>query len=457
MSSSLRILIILGLLASIAAGIVIERYVLSGDASIAGVDIEHAKKHLDPTYVCPMHAEIVANEPGSCPICGMDLVMRAAPEEDESDADGRPVVSISPDVINNLGVKWVPVERGTLVRKIETPGFIQQIIKDKYTRYKAPAKGRMASFHAGKGQWLETGDPIVDIELDGLVAVQEKHLALLAAESSAGTDEADDSREVLQDSDAELPATENDQEEPADEAEAEAEAEAKTPRMTPDYTRALLLRAGMTEAQMAELESSGKTSPVITLYARHPGQVVEPRVAEGDHVEANAYLFSLGGLMRVSVIANAFQRDVSWIKSGQPVDIILPHDSQQVWKGVVSQGAVSINTTSQNIGVKLSFNAPKDKVKSGMYVVGNIYGQVRENTLVLPRDAVIYTQNEQRVIVALGEGRFKPVPVKLGISTDTQVEILDGLEEGDRVVVSAQFLIDSESSLQASFRRLSGE
>ncbi|HDN69143.1 MAG TPA: hypothetical protein ENG26_01025, partial [Gammaproteobacteria bacterium] len=72
MSSSLRILIILGLLASIAAGIVIERYVLSGDASIAGVDIEHAKKHLDPTYVCPMHAEIVANEPGSCPICGMD-------------------------------------------------------------------------------------------------------------------------------------------------------------------------------------------------------------------------------------------------------------------------------------------------------------------------------------------------------------------------------------------------
>ncbi len=160
--------------------------------------------------------------------------------------------------------------------------------------------------------------------------------------------------------------------------------------------------------------------------------------------------------MRVSVLANAFQRDASWVRPGQDVDIILPHDSNHPWKGKVSSGAVSINTNSQNIGVKLVFNAPDSVVKSGMYVVGNIYGQVREDTLTLPREAVIYSRDEKRVIVALGNGRFKPVKVETGISNDREVEILSGLEEGDTVVVSAQFLIDSESSLQASYRRMKG-
>ena len=212
----------------------------------------------------------------------------------------------------------------------------------------------------------------------------------------------------------------------------------------------------MTDKQITALEETKKTSPQITLYAKHAGEVKELRVAVGDEVKSKGLLFTLGGLMRVSVLANAFQRDASWVKAGQDVDIILPHDSNKPWKGKVTSGAVTINTSSQNIGVKLTFNAPDSVVKSGMYVVGNIYGQVRKDTLTLPREAIIYSRNEKRVIVALGSGRFKPVPVETGISNDTEIEILSGLEEGDTVVVSAQFLIDSESSLQASYRRMTG-
>lgn len=446
MSFDFRILIILGLLAGVAAGIAVERYVLAtrdAAGTDAGVDLDHARKHLDPTYVCPMHPESVSNEPGSCPICGMDLVAREAPDEDEAEADGSPVVRISPVVINNLGVKTVTVERRTLVRKIETPGFIQQIAKDKYTTYQAPAKGRVVKFHAVPGQWLETGDPMVDFELDDLVKVQERHLELLA-QVNVETGNIDAAQDGAKSGTV------------TGEAETGQQETKAEPVQTPAFTRALMLRAGMSDAQIERLEKTGETSPVITLHASHAGEMMDRKVAEGDTVDANGFLFALG-LMRVTVLANAFQRDASWVKPGQPVDVVLPHDSQQVWKGMVSQGAVSIDTSSQNIGVKLTFTAPGDKVKSGMYVVGNIYGQVSKDTLSVPREAVIYTQDEQRVIVALGDGRFKPVMVQTGISTGSEVEILDGLEEGEHVVVSAQFMIDSESSLQASFQRMGGE
>ena len=160
--------------------------------------------------------------------------------------------------------------------------------------------------------------------------------------------------------------------------------------------------------------------------------------------------------MRATVLANAFQRDAAWIKPGQAAEIVLPFDADKVWKGVVSQGAVSLNVTSQSIGIQLSFTAPNDLIKPGMYVVGQIFGQVRDDALVIPADAVIYSAAGNRVICALGGGRFKPVPVTVGISSGDEVEILSGVEVGDVVVTSAQFLIDSESSLQASFRRLGG-
>ena len=92
-----------------------------------------------------------------------------------------------------------------------------------------------------------------------------------------------------------------------------------------------------------------------------------------------------------------------------------------------------------------------------MYVVATIHGDAREGVLAVPQEALIRTEAEDRVIVALGDGRFKPVPVHVGIETGGQVEILSGLKEGDQVVVSAQFLIDSESSLQASFLRMTGQ
>jgi len=479
--------IILLLTVGVIAGVSIDRYLTSSQGeniSIGETAMMHAKKHLDPSYVCPMHSQIVSSEQGSCPICGMDLVEIKTTESNVDDSDDPyPTVRVSSTMINNMGVRVARVERKTLIRQIETPGFIQQIRKESYTRYNAPAKGRIAKFHFKKGQWHEQGDSLIDIELDDLVLVQEKHLELLAKETQQKKNKEDKPKEARSkkakpmadsiDTSVNHTATEKLNEELNEELNEKRAIEStevvadgvvtggvvtekKPAELTTEKTRFLMKAAGMTEEQITNLEATKVTSPIITLYAKHAGEVTELRVAVGDEVKAKPLLFTLGGLMRVTVLANAFQRDASWVRAGQEVDIILPHDSNKPWKGRVSSGAVSINPNSQNIGVKLVFNAPNSVVKSGMYVVGNIYGQVRKNTLTLPREAVIYSRNEKRVIVALGKGRFKPVAVETGISNDNEVEILKGLEQGDTVVVSAQFLIDSESSLQASYRRMTG-
>lgn len=427
---------VLLLVTGVAAGMLLDRFLVGNDGARDDTAVEsalvHAAKHLDPDYVCPMHAEVVASEQGTCPICGMQLVKKAT--GNTLDSNDAAVVTVASTVINNLGVRVAPVERKTLIKKIETPGFIQQTRKDSYTTFKSPASGKLGKFHVAQDAWLEKGDAIVDIELNDLVPVQEKHLELLKTGNE----------ELPQD---DVTAAQHDQQDGEQLA-------GKDNKLTTATTRLLMKKAGMTDEDIGRLEKTGKTSPVITLYAGHQGRIQELRVAEGDVLTANQYLFSLGGLMRVTVFANAFQRDASWVRPGQGVDITIPNLPGKIWKGTVSSGAVSINTNSQNIGVKLAFNAPADVVRNGMYVVGSIYGNVSEDVLSVPRDAVIYTQDENRVVLVEGRGKFRPVPVKLGVRAGNDIEIVEGLEEGDVIVVSGQFLIDSESSLQASYRRL---
>ncbi|MBE9559547.1 MAG: efflux RND transporter periplasmic adaptor subunit [Proteobacteria bacterium] len=471
MKRFLSIILLLGV--GVAAGISIDRYLSAPPGESA---MEHAVKHQDPDYICPMHSEIVSHEEGSCPICGMDLVpiKPAMISSDDDDAE-HPVISVSSTVINNLGVRVAQVERSTLVRQVETPGYVQSMRKERHSRVSSPAKGKVIKFHFKAGQWIKTGDALVDIALDELVLLQEKHLELLLEETSAAG-AMTDNPEMSELPDDELePDTKLNTEVEADEdaltenpdavasgvvsdavvdlEEADKKQAAKK-KMTSKDTAYLMQRAGMTEKQIKHLEETGETSSVITLYASHEGMPLDQHAKEGDEVKANGLLFTLGGLMRVTVLANAFQRDAGSIQAGQEVDIFIPGEGSEPIKGSVLQGAVSINNTSQNIGVKLVFSSPISKVKSGMYLTGRIYARTRENALSLPREAVIYTGKESRVVEALGKGRFKPVVVKTGITTHDRVEILEGLEEGDTIVVSSQFLLDSESNLQSSYQRM---
>ena len=422
----------IALAVAFAAGFVVERYLSPAHRApeVAGVGSGPGRKPVQAkaTYVCPMHPQIVSDKSGTCPICGMALVpVKPAAAETGTDADGEPVVRIEPEVINNLGVKVARVTRTTLVRRIETPGFVQQIEPAQHVRVQAPFAAKIVALHFKPGQWLEAGKPLVTLESETLHTAEQAHIALLKASAL-------------------MEAKPHDSMPPA-----AAEADHG---MTLDESRAQLARLGLTDTAIQELERKRAPSPKLTLYAPYLGQITNLQVAAGDSVKNGAMLFELSGMARASVLANAFQRDAAWIQTGQAVEVRLPHVSSQMWSGVVNQGAVSIDPSSQNIGVRLSFTAPAHLLKSAMYVVATIHGDARPSVLAVPQEALIRTESEDRVIVALGGGRFKPVPVSTGIETGGQVEILSGLKEGDEIVISAQFLIDSESSLQASFQRM---
>lgn len=422
----------IALAVAFAAGFVVERYLSLAYRApgIAGVGSGpgHDHAHAEMTYVCPMHPQIISDKPGTCPICGMALVpVKPAGAEAETGADEEPTVRIAPEVVNNLGVKIAPVARTTLMRRIETPGFVQQIEPGQHARVQAPFEARVVALHFKPEQWLEPGKPLVTLESETLRAAEQSHIALLEEGAPMEAKQPDST--------------------PPAAAQAEH-------GMTLEESRAQLARLGLSGEDIRQLEQKHTPSSKLTLYAPYPGMITNLHVAAGDSVKSGAVLFDLGGLARASVLANAFQRDAAWIQSGQPVEVRLPHVSSQVWSGVVNQAAVSIDPSSQNIGVKLSFTAPAHLLKSAMYVVATIHGDAHRGVLAVPQEALIRTESEDRVIVALGDGRFKPVRVRIGIETGGQAEILSGLREGDKVVVTAQFLIDSESNLQASFRRM---
>lgn len=420
---------------TLATGIVLGRYLwpLQSEHGLEAITHDgHEHGPAQATYICPMHADVLSDQPGTCPICGMALVQARPDSSTETAEPGeRPAVRISPDVAYNLGVKTAPVARTTLVRRIETPGFVQQIQPAQVKRVTAPFAARIVEIRFTPGQWLETGQPLVLLESETLRSAEQAHLTLLAQQQQGEPDSAAGASQ------------------PPD-----TETEPATSPVTLAQSRRHLQQLGLTSEDIQRLEQTGEASAQLTLFTPDAVQVLNPRLEAGATVEQGDLLFELAGMARATVLANAFQRDAAWIQTGHPVEVRLPHVTGETWSGIVNQGAVSIDPTSQNIGVRLSFSAPPDVIKSGMYVVAAIHGERREGALAVPREAIIHTEAEDRVVVARGEGRFQPVAVRTGIETGGRIEILEGLEEGEQVVVSAQFLIDSESSLQASFMRM---
>ena len=363
---------------------------------------EHGKKVL--YWVAPMDPAFRRDKPGKSPM-GMDLVPVYAGADEGGDTA---TVSINPAVINNLGVQTGLVKRGTLWRMVTTVGYVDY------------DETRISHVHVRKEGWIEK----LQVRAEGETVAKGQHLFDLYSPAMVNAQE-----EYLQ----------------------------SLMRGSQGLVRASrekLFALGISDTQISGLEKNRKVSQYVGFYAPQSGVLSRLNVREGMYIKPETEVMSLANLDRIWLIAEVFERQADWVKEGQPAAAEIPALPGRDWKGKVDYIYPDLDPVTRTLRVRLSFPNMDRDLMPNMSAHVRIHGTAKENALSIPREALIRGAESARVIMALDGGRFQAREVVAGIESGDRVEILDGLEEGDHIVTSAQFLIDSEASLKASLQRM---
>ncbi len=368
--------------------------------------LEHAAKHLDPKYVCPMHPQIVRDDPGSCPICGMDLVARMI----DPSAGRRPTVEISNAIINSMGVRTAPARNTTLWRYIETVGRVEYD-ETRLAHIHPRAEGWLEELEVhAEGERVERGQVVGRLYSPEILSAQVDFLIALE-QPGAGAARAEKARNRLR-----------------------------------------LL--GVPEGTISAIERRRESFNTVPLLAPEEGVVTRLGVRHGMFVKPDMEIMEIADLSRVWVLVDVYEHQIDWLRLGLAAEIRVPAYPGRVWEGEIEYIYPELDPKSRTLRVRLAFDNPEGLLKSRMFADVVIYGGPSHDALAVPAEAVIQTGRRSSVVLALGDGRFRPVDVVTGMAAGGMVEILSGIEAGDEVVVSGQFLIDSEASLQASFLRM---
>ena len=354
-------------------------------------------------WVAPMDSNFRRDEPGKSPM-GMDLVPVYANEAGATPG----VVSIDPTVLSNLGVRTAIAERGTLPRLIETVGYIGY---DEDT---------LQHIHTRVDGWIEklattaTGDPVrkgqllFELYSPTLVNAQQEYLAALSS-SNVGLKNA---------------------------------------------SRDRLAALGLTESDIARLDRERKVSQRVSVFAESDGVVADLGVREGMFVTPATEVMSVAQLDKVWVVAEVFERQSAWVEPGQRAAVQLDYLPGTTLRGTVDYVNPELDPKTRTLKVRLRFDNEGAKLLPNMFARVVIEGVPVSNIVHVPREAVIRGGTSSRVVIDIGDGRFESRKVLIGIESGDRVAIRRGLKEGERVVVSAQFLIDSESNIESALERM---
>ncbi len=353
-------------------------------------------------WVAPMDANYRREKPGKSPM-GMDLV---PVYEDEGGEDG--VVKISPVVQNNLGVRISSVKKGQINRDINTVGYIQ-FDEEKLYHLHTRVEGWVEKLDVkATGDVVKKGQKLFELYSPALVNAQEEYITALKSGN----------------------------------------------RILIKASKDRLLSLGLNLNQINQLTKTRKKQQRIAYYSKHDGFVEQLMIREGMFVKPSKDVLTIGQIDTVWVIAEVFERQSGWVKKGQTVDMTVAAYPGKSWKGIVDYIYPVLDRKTRTLKVRIRFNNPEQLLKPNMFSQLIIHSSLNKETLYVKREAIIRNGEMERVVKALGDGKFLSVAVKTGTESDGYVQILKGLKENEKIVTSAQFLIDSESSLSASFERM---
>jgi Cu(I)/Ag(I) efflux system membrane fusion protein/cobalt-zinc-cadmium efflux system membrane fusion protein len=404
-------------------------------------------------YTCGMHPEIISDEPGLCPICEMNLTpiknnnqkssgerkilyWRAPMDPNEiydapgkskmgmdlvpvydDEASGSGIVTIDPEVQQNMNIKTEKVQVKQLSSKVVTNGVLQTNETSEYivtTRINGWVEKLYVNY---TGQKISKGSKLMDVYSPELVSAQQELLTALSYQNSVN----ESSLESIRESGTEL---------------------------VKNAMRKLELLE-VPDSEIKRLIETKEVKTFITLYAHNSGTVLEKNIVDGQKVMSGMPLLKLADLSTLWLMADIYEYELTKIKIGSKASITFIFLPGKIYEGKVSFIYPTLDPKSRTVKIRIELNN-QGELKPSMFANITIEGKDLGTKPVVPESAIIRSGLKDVVIISLGDGKFKPQQVQLGGYADGYYQVLSGLSKGNIIVTSAQFLIDSESNLKAA-------
>lgn len=404
----------------------------TGDSDLAAADGE------GQLWTCSMHPHVLEDEPGECPICGMALVTvtSTVPATGEMRMDSVPVdaeevdppvlqgptVRINPVVVQNMNIRTAKVERRDLTQEIRTVGYLdydQERMVTVTTKYAGWVEKVYVNY---VGEPVEKGQPLFEIYSPELVQTEQELLSAIEYARKFDTTQTEAGRRAS---------------------------------ALVDSARERLRYWDISVDQIERLEHTGQVFRTLQVVAPASGLVMKRMAGlEGMAVQPGMEVYHIADLRSLWLSVEIFEHQVAQIDIGSVAEIELTYLPGEVFQGTVRFIEPELSEATRTLRMKIEVPNRDGRLRSGMFGTVRFHPVAARQALLVPTQSVLRTGQRNVVVVDLGDGTFAPREVVPGHEGGGYVEILEGLEEHDRVVTSSQFLIDSESSLQAAVQKM---
>lgn len=371
-------------------------------------------------WVAPMDPGFVSDKPGKSPM-GMELVPVYQEQGDEKLPSS--TIRIDSATIQNMGVRIAPVTKEVLKKTIRTYGSVTYDEKRIYavsTKFDGWIERLYVDF---EGEKVRKGQPLFEIYSPELVSAQQEYMLALEQYRSLAESAYPDIRQSA--------------------------------RRLLEAARIRLRYWDLSEQQIEQIGKQGRVRKTLVVYSQANGVVIKKNAVEGHFVKAGEHQYEIADLSQVWVDVDIYEYELPWIHQGMPATMELAYIPGRKYRGKVLYIYPYLSAKTRTARLRLVFANHDYKLKPGMYANIFLEAGVPGKQLTIAQEAVIDTGMRKIVFVDKGKGRFEPRQVELGVEVDKgRYQVLKGLKEGEKVVVSAQFLLDSESRLQEAIQKM---
>lgn len=362
-------------------------------------------------YQCAMHPQVKSDQPGKCPICGMELT----PIYEGQGALSENLITLDSNSISVVNVQSEPVKRAMLSRTLRVAG----VIRDDLTQRKiisAYNEGRIEKLLANySGAEVEQGQPLATFYSPNLLSAEREYLVLAQNESTNGNPVLQQEQQRLRNAAAQR-----------------------------------LRRLGLTEAQIQSLGKSTNALVQTEIVSPISGTVIERFAYEGQYVKEGERLFEISDFSTMWFLFDAYENDLPWLKVGEEIEVTAPSVPGKIYKAKINFIDPNINDPTRSAKVRVEISNPTADGKKRRELFNELYAEgalkiSSAETLVVSRGAVLNPGGGPLVYIDQGNGAYEPRAIKLGIFGDEGWQVIDGLREGERVVTSGNLLMDAQS------------